>query len=139
MEYGVMYIKIVSGYEKLSWIQYCMIFNALPKELQYGIKRITDRINKRYKIDMVIPLSYTAHNGCVVNSEQVEKIATDLYYGYHDMLSKISDRLSVRLVYSIGEIENVNVGTIHEIGNDDVMVRVGTFLDKYNLPGIYKV
>ena len=139
MEYGVMYIKILSIDEKLSWIQYCMIFNALPKVLQNGIKEITDHINKKYKINMIIPLSYTSQNGCVVNTDYVEKISTDLYYEYFDMLNKLSDKLFVRLVYSIGEIKDINVKTIHDINNDDVMIKVGRFLDKYDLPGVYKV
>lgn len=136
MEYGVMYIKIVSGDEKLSWLQYCYIFGALPKQIQRGIKEITDRLNEKYKDDLVIPLTYSAQNGCVVNYKQVYRISNDLYYEYFDMLKDISDKLSVRLVYSIGEIDNINVKSIHEVDNDDVMVRIGQFLDKYNLPGI---
>jgi predicted lipoprotein len=50
----------------------------------------------------------------------------------------------VRCVYSIGEIEDVNVDSTHHImpvqgKYDDVMVRVGHFLDESDEPGIFKI
>ena len=46
---------------------------------------------------------------------------------------------SVRCVYSVGELININVDSIHHLGNDEVMVKVERFLDESDEPGIYKI
>jgi hypothetical protein len=46
---------------------------------------------------------------------------------------------SVRCVYSIGEVKDVNVDSTHQLGNDEIMVKVGRFLDESDEPGLYKI
>ena len=56
----------------------------------------------------------------------------------------------IRCVYSTGEIRDVNVDSTHHIElmhqgeypipeYDDIMIRVGHFLDKSDEPGIFKI
>jgi hypothetical protein len=139
MECGIIYIKIVTEDENLSWLKYCNIFGAISGELQRDIRKTIDYINLNYSTGIIVPLSYTVQNGCVVKTRYVEIIANEIYNSYIKLLSKYTDKPYVRLVYSIGEVDDVSVGTIHELRSYPVVVNVGRFLDLSNEMGIYKI
>jgi hypothetical protein len=46
---------------------------------------------------------------------------------------------SIRCVYSVGELENVNKESTHLLLAYPVMIKIGRFLDESDEPGIYKV
>lgn len=137
MKYGLIYLRFVSETEDLSWITYCHIFDALPLDLKCGIIKII------YSLDdtdvFVIKLSKDVQNGCVIHAKYTEDIANIIYKKYTEMISLLTNKLSIRLVYGIGEISNTNVNSIHTLLNDDITVKVGRFLDKYNEKGIFKI
>jgi len=138
MKCTLIYLKIVPK-DKLSWIKYCHIFNALPQELQDNIKIILDELNEKYKDDLIIPFSYTSQTGCVVNSKIGSKVANDLFIRYDSMMKKYIDDPSIRIVYGIGDIEKLNVNSVHELHPEPVVVKVGRTLDKSDETGIWYV
>ena len=71
--------------------------------------------------------------------EKVEEVATDMYNQFCELSERQGMNDSVRCVYSVGELSDVNVKSTHHLGNDEVMVRVGHFLDESDEPGIYKI
>jgi len=138
MDYGVIYMKFVPK-GKPSWIKYCHLFGALPEDLKDGIKKIVFSINYEYKDNLVIPMNVDAHPGCIVKSCSVDKIAETIYGMGSVLLNKLNVDPFVRVIYSIGEIRNVNIGSIHQVANDDVMVKVGHYLDESDEPGIFGI
>lgn len=79
------------------------------------------------------------HPVCTTKSEKVEEIATDMYNQFCELVERQGIPNSDRCVYSIGELSYVDVYSTHKLGNDDVMVKVGHFLDESDEPGIYKI
>ena len=71
--------------------------------------------------------------------ESVEEIATDMYNQFCELAERQGIPNSIRCAYSIGELSNIDVDSTHHLGNDEVMVRVGRFLDESDEPGIYKI
>lgn len=140
MEYGVIYIKICppKGHPG-EWIKYCHIFSSTPKSFQENVKQIANDINSKYSNDIVIPMDINVHPGCTTVSESVEKVATDMYNQFCELANNQGLDNCIRCVYSIGELSNVDVESTHHLGNDEVMVRVGHFLDDSDEPGIFKV
>jgi homospermidine synthase len=139
MKVGLIYIRFVFDYENMDWINYCHIFESLPIELKSDIKYVSDKINSKYKNDMIIPMSYFTQNGCVVNKEKVDDIASDIFKLYSDITIKYTGDVQVRLVYSVDEIMNLNFDSIHELKSQPVVKRVGRFLDVLNIPGKYRI
>ena len=140
MDYGIIYIKICppkgsSG----EWIKYCHIFSSTPKSFQQNVKIIVNDINTKYQDDIIIPMDISVHPGCVTKSESVELIANDIYNQHLDMVERQGIPNSVRCVYSIGELSNINVKSTHNLGNDDVMVKLGRYLDSSDEIGLFKV
>ena len=89
-------------------------------------------------------MDVTVHPGCTTTEESVEEIATDMYNQFCELADRQGISNSIRCVYSIGEIKDVNVDSTHHImpvGSKyyDVMIRVGHFLDESDEPGIYKI
>jgi hypothetical protein len=138
MECGVIYMKFVPS-DSASWIKYCYIFSALPKDLKEGIKGMVRTMHKEYIDDMIIPITVDAQLGCLVKPNCVDKIAETLYGMGAVLLNNLNVDPSVRLVYSIGEIKDVNVRSIHNVKPDGVIVNVGKYLDVSNAPGIFKI
>jgi hypothetical protein len=145
MEYGVIYIKVcpVKG-SQAEWIKYCHIFSSTPPSFQQNVKEIANDINTKYSDSIVIPMDVTVHPGCTTTKESVEEVANDMYNQFCELADRQGISNSIRCVYSIGEIKDVNVDSTHHImpvGSkyDDVMIRVGHFLDESDEPGIYKI
>ena len=140
MEYGVIYIKVcpVKG-SKAEWVKYCHIFSSTPQSFQQNVKEIANNINTKYSSDIVIPMDTRVHPGCTTTSEKVEEIATDIYNQFLELADRQGIPNSVRCVYSIGELSYVDVDSTHKLGNDEVMIKLGRFLDESDEPGIYKI
>lgn len=140
MDYGIIYIKICPPKGSPGeWIKYCHIFSSTPKSFQQNVKLIVNDINTKYQDDIIIPMDISVHPGCVTTPESVEVIANDIYNQYLDMVDRQGIPNSVRCVYSIGELSNINVKSTHNLGNDDVMVKLGRYLDSSDEIGLFKV
>jgi len=138
MKHCLIYLKMVPK-DKLSWIKYCHIFNALPKELQDNIKIILDELNEKYKDDLIIPFTYTSQAGCLVNPKVGSKVANELFVKYDSMMKKYIDEPSIRIVFGTGDIERIDFDSVHKLHNEPIIVKVGTTLDSSNQPGIWGV
>lgn len=146
MECGVIYIKVCppKGHS-LEWIKYCYIFDSVPKPIQQNLIHIANDINTKYSDDIIIPMDTMLHPGCTTNPDRVEEIANDMY----DQFLELSDRQGfsnyVRCVYSVGDISDINAISTHRLyhksgrGYDDVMVKVGRFLDESDDTGIFRI
>ncbi len=140
MEYGVIYIKICPKKGSPGeWIKYCHILSSTPISFQQNVKSIADDINTKYSDSIVIPMDINVHPGCTTTSESVEEIATDMYNQFCELVERQGISNSIRCVYSVGELSNVDVDSTHSLGNDEVMVKLGHFLDESDEPGIYKI
>ena len=138
MEYGVIYIKLCPKGPG-EWIKYCHILSSTPDSFQQNVKEIANDINTKYSDSIVIPMDIDVHPGCTTTPESVEEIATDMYNQFCELADRQGISNSVRCVYSIGELRNVDVDSTHHLGNDEVMVKVGRYLDESDEPGIYKI
>jgi hypothetical protein len=138
MEYGVIYTKIcpkdgVPG----DWIKYCHFLSETPKSFQENVATIAEYINERFKDEIVIPMDEDVHPGCTTKPEKVREIAEEIHRLYSEMCIRQGIPDSVRTAYTIGEIENVNKTSTHElVGKTMVKFR---FLDESDEPGIYEI
>lgn len=140
MEYGVIYIKICPDEgSKGEWIKYCHILSSTPLSFQQNVKDIADDINTKYSDSIVIPMDLNVHPGCTTLPESVEEIATDMYNQFCELSERQGIPNSVRCVYSVGVLSNVDVESTHKLGNDEVVVKVGHFLDESDDSGIYRI
>jgi len=140
MEYGVIYIKICPPKGSPGeWIKYCHIFSSTPKSFQENVREIANNINTKHQEDIIIPMDITVHPGCTTTSESVEEIATDMYNQFLDLSERQGIPNSIRCVYSIGELRNVDVKSTHNLGNDEVMVNLGHYLDSSDDAGIFRL
>jgi len=139
MEYGVIYQRLIPTESYLSWIKYCYLYGALPILLQEGIKKMVTTINEEYKDDIIVPMGLHAQLGCIVTPNSVNKIAEALFGMYSVMLNSLDVQPNIRVVYSIGEIKNINVDSIHQVAPDKIMVKVGRYLDSADDIGIFKI
>ncbi len=136
MDYGVIYIKICpSGVGE--WIKYCHILSSTPTSFQQNVRDIANNINSKYSDDIIIPMDITVHPGCTTTSEKVEEIATDIYNQYLELADKQGIPNSIRCVYSIGELSNIDFPSTHRLGNDEVMVKLGRYLDSSYDAGLF--
>jgi hypothetical protein len=140
MEYGIIYIKICPPKGSPGeWIKYCHIFSSTPKSFQENVREIANNINTKHQEDIIIPMDITVHPGCTTTSESVEEIATDMYNQFLDLSERQGIPNSIRCVYSIGELRNVDVKSTHNLGNDEVMVNLGHYLDSSDDVGIFRL
>jgi hypothetical protein len=140
MEYGVIYIKVCpKDGTPGDWIKYCHILSATPKSFQQNSEAIANDINTKYSDSIVIPMDIDVHPGCTTTPESVEEVATDMYNQFCELAERQGIPNSIRCVYSVGELNNIDVDSTHHLGNDELMVRVGHFLDESDEPGIYKI
>ena len=77
-------------------------------------------------------------------AEKVDEIANDMYSQYCDLMDRQGFPDSVRCVYSVGELADIDVKSTHGLlggadGYDKVMLNVGRFLDESDEPGIFKI
>ncbi len=140
MEYGVIYIKICPKKGSPGeWIKYCHILSSTPISFQQNVKSIADDINNKYSDSIVIPMDIDVHPGCTTTPESVEEVATDMYNQFCELVERQGIPNSIRCVYSVGELNNVNVDSTHHLGNDEVMVKLGHFLDESDEPGLFTI
>lgn len=140
MEYGVIYIKICPPKGSPGeWIKYCHILSSTPKSFQENIRDISNNINTKYSESILIPMDVSVHPGCTTTPESVEEIATDMYNQFCELAERQGIPNSIRCVYSVGELRNVNVKSTHNLGNDEVMVTVGRYLDSCDDVGIFRL
>ena len=138
MQYGVIYIKICpkgSG----AWIKHCHILSSTPMSFQRNVVDIVNNINSKYSNDIVIKMDVNVHPGCTTTAESVDMISTDMYNQFCELAERQGIPNSIRCVYSISELSNIDVKSTHELGNDVVMVKIGQFLDESDEPGIFKI
>lgn len=135
MEYGVIYLKIIEP----EWVKYCHIFSALPLSFRNDVIKVTDGLNVKYKDNILTPFTYNVQNGCVVKSEYVEEVAINLLSAYKDILIKQSVNPCIRVVFSTGVVKSPICDSIHVVNSDDVVVKVGRFLDSSDEIGIFKI
>jgi hypothetical protein len=74
-----------------------------------------------------------------IQDVQPEEVDTDMYNQFCELAERQGIPNSIRCVYCIGELSNINVDSTHHLGNDELMVKVGHFLDESDEPGIYKI
>jgi hypothetical protein len=140
MEYGVIYIKVCpKDGTPGDWIKYCHILSATPKSFQQNSEAIANDINTKYSDSIVIPMDIDVHPGCTTTPESVEEIATDMYNQFCELAERQGIPNSIRCAYSIGELSNIDVDSTHHLGNDEVMIKVGRYLDESDEPGIYNI
>lgn len=140
MEYGVIYIKICPKEGTPGeWIKYCQILSATPKSFQQNAEDIANDINTKYSDSIVIPMDIDVHPGCTTTPESVEEVATDMYNQFCELAERQGVPNSIRCVYSVGEMDNVDYESTHYLPPYPVMVKVGRFLDESDEPGIYKI
>jgi hypothetical protein len=138
MEYGIIYIKVCpkgSG----AWIKHCHILSSTPMSFQQNVVDIANNINSKYSNDIVIKMDVSIHPGCTTTPEKVEEVATDMYNQYCELAVRQGIDNSVRCVYTIGELSNVDVKSTHQLGNDDDVVKLGHFLDESDDSGLFRI
>ena len=140
MEYGVIYIKICpKDGTPGEWIKYCQVISGTPKSFQKNSEEIANDINTKYSDDIVIPMDIDVHPGCTTTPEKVDEIAQDMYNQFCELAERQGIPNSIRCVYSIGELENVDKESTHHLISYPVMTKIGRFLDESDEPGIYKI
>lgn len=140
MEYGVIYIKICPKKGTPGeWIRYCQILSATPKSFQKNSEDIANNINTKYSDSIVIPMDIDVHPGCTTTPESVEEVATDMYNQFSELAERQGIPNSIRCVYSVGEMDNVDYESTHNLPPYPVMIKVGRFLDESDEPGIFKI
>ena len=120
------------------WIKYCHFLSETPKSFQENVKRIVDDINSIYKEDIVISMDEDVHPGCTTKPDKVKEIAEDMYKQYSDMCARQGIPDTVRTVYTIGELDNVDKESTHYL-HSKTMIKLGRFLDESDETGIYEI
>ena len=136
-EYGVIYIKVCPTGNG-EWIKYCHSLGSTVMSYRENVRDIANDINTKYSNYIVIKMDIDVHPGCTTTPEKVEEIATDMYNQFCELAERQDIPNSIRCVYSVGELSNVDVNSTNLL-NDEVMIRLGRFLDESDEPGIYKV
>ena len=141
MEYGVIYLKVCPPAEHcLAWLKHVHIdTNIIPTKIQHNIRELSNKINDKYASDIIIDMDTKLHPGCLTTKESVDVIASEIYNGFTKAISEYIDCPCVRCVYSIGKIKNINVESVHYLGHDQVMIKVGNFLDSSDEVGLFKI
>jgi len=140
MEYGVFYLKTVfpKGH-RLEWLNYLHISRAIPKDLSVELDLLISEINSKEGI--IIPMDKGVDPGCVTVPEIIEEVANEVYNRYCEIFERLtSDNVKdcIRLVWGIGEMEDVNYKSTHDLPAYQIMIKVGRFLDSSKKSGIYK-
>jgi hypothetical protein len=141
MEYGIFYLKTVfpKGH-RLEWLNYLHISKSMPKDLSDELNLLVSEINSKNGI--IIPMDKGVDPGCVATPEIIEEVANEVYNRYCEIFERLtSDNVKdcIRLVWGIGEMEDVNYKSTHYLPSYPIMIKVGRFLDSSKKSGIYKV
>jgi len=141
MEYGIFYLKTVfpKGY-RLEWLNYLHISKSMPKDLSDELNLLVSEINSKNGI--IIRMDKGVDPGCVTTSEIIEEVSNEVYNRFCDIFEKLtSDNVKdcIRLVWGIGEMENINYKSTHYLPAYPIVIKVGRFLDSSKKPGIFKV
>ena len=141
MEYGIFYLKTVfpKGH-RLEWLNYLHISKSMPKDLSDELNLLVSEINSKNGI--IIRMDKGVDPGCVTTSEIIEEISNEVYNRFCDIFEKLtSDNVKdcIRLVWGIGEMENINYKSTHYLPAYPIVIKVGRFLDSSKKPGIFKV
>lgn len=140
MKCGVMYVKICPDDKQSgSWIKYCYIKSITPKSFQLGSNCIVNYINSTYKDDIIIPMDDNVHPGIVTKPDKIYTIAKEIYEKFCILASKEGMPNSIRCVYSIGNLIDTNVKSIHFLSNSDLMIKLGRYLDSSEKSGIFEI
>ena len=141
MEYGIFYLKTVfpKGH-RLEWLNYLHISKYMPKDLSDELNLLVSEINS--KDGIIIRMDKGVDPGCVTTSEIIEEVSNEVYNRFCDIFEKLtSDNVKdcIRLVWGIGEMENINYKSTHYLPAYPIVIKVGRFLDSSKKPGIFKV
>jgi hypothetical protein len=141
MEYGVFYLKTVfpKGH-RLEWLNYLHISKSMPKDLSDELNLLVSEINSKNGI--IIPMDKGVDPGCVTSPEIIEEVSNEVYNRFCEIFERLtSDNVKdcIRLVWGIGEMENINYKSTHYLPPYPIMIKVGRFLDSSKKPGIYKI
>ena len=141
MEYGIFYLKTVfpKGH-RLEWLNYLHISKSMPKDLSDELNLLVSEINSKNGI--IIRMDKGVDPGCVTTSEIIEEVSNEVYNRFCDIFEKLtSDNVKdcIRLVWGIGEMENINYKSTHYLPAYPIVIKVGRFLDSSKKPGIFKV
>ena len=141
MEYGIFYLKTVfpKGH-RLEWLNYLHISKSMPKDLSDELNLLVSEINS--KDGIIIRMDKGVDPGCVTTSEIIEEVSNEVYNRFCDIFEKLtSDNVKdcIRLVWGIGEMENINYKSTHYLPAYPIVIKVGRFLDSSKKPGIFKV
>ena len=141
MEYGIFYLKTVfpKGH-RLEWLNYLHISKSMTKDLSDELNLLVSEINS--KDGIIIRMDKGVDPGCVTTSEIIEEVSNEVYNRFCDIFEKLtSDNVKdcIRLVWGIGEMENINYKSTHYLPAYPIVIKVGRFLDSSKKPGIFKV
>ena len=136
---GMMYIKICPRESNLSWIKYCHIKSIMPKSFQLNSDRIIDIINTKYVDDIYVQMDKSVHPGILTKPNKIYTITKEIYERFLQFVIDEGIPNSIRCVFSIGKISNINVKSVHYLESNDLTVKVGRILDSSDLTGIFEV
>ncbi len=141
MEYGIFYLKTIfpKGH-RLEWLNYLHISKSMPKDLSDELNLLVSEINS--KDGIIIRMDKGVDPGCVTTPEIIEKVSNEVYNRFCDIFEKLtSDNVKdcIRLVWGIGEMENINYKSTHYLPAYPIVIKVGRFLDSSKKSGIFKV
>jgi hypothetical protein len=141
MEYGVFYLKTVfpKGH-RLEWLNYLHISKSMPKDLSDELNLLVSEINSKNGI--IIPMDKGVDPGCVTTIEIIEEVSNEVYNRFCEIFERLTrDNVKdcIRLVWGIGEMENINYKSTHYLPAYPIVIKVGRFLDSSKKPGIFKV
>jgi len=139
MEYGIFYIKTVfpKGH-KLEWLNYLQIGKYMPKDLSDLLGELVMDVNSKEGI--IIPMDKSINAGCVTQPDVIEEIVNNVYNSYCNIFEKLTGDIDcIRLVWGIGEMDNVDYKSVHELPSYPIIVKIGRFLDSSKSYGIYQI
>lgn len=144
MECGIVYLKIsFSKGHNLEWLNYVALTSILPKKMEIKIRDISQKINSEFGKDILVKLDSKINPGCVSTPESIEKISHRIYSEFADMMKGEGvDDSCIRCVYTVGDIPEESLKdcrSIHSLDSFPALIRIGTFLDESNIPGIFKI
>ena len=140
MKYGAMYVKICpEDNQPGNWIKYCYIKSVTPKSFQLGLNSIVNYINTTYKDDIIIPMDDNIHPGILTKPDKIYRISKEIYEKFCILASEEGIPDSIRCVYSVGDLVDTNVKSIHLLPNSELMIKLGKYLDSSEKSGIFEI
>jgi hypothetical protein len=112
----------------------------MPKDLSDELNLLVSEINSKNGI--IIPMDKGVDPGCVTTIEIIEEVSNEVYNRFCEIFERLTrDNVKdcIRLVWGIGEMENINYKSTHYLPAYPIVIKVGRFLDSSKKPGIFKV